>query len=352
MSTGVEIVALAARTPVGVSAESSAAAVRAGISRYREFPFIGRTGEPVVVAADARLDPLVEGRARLAPLAQSVLTEIISKLGPTWQHEVRRCHVLVALPEARPGFTDNDATWVMNELRTHFTTSAPETQLRLDLIGRGHAGALRAAEQAIADAARSRDDLFVVAGIDSYHHPATYVWLEADRRFAQPGIRGGFAPGEGAGAFALAHPAVRNRIRLPRLATIHGVRTAQETLLRNSETGTFGVGMTKAVEGALTGLALPRDAIDTLYTDINGERYRSEEWGFVALRTPQAWKFDVYEAPADCWGDVGAAFGALATVLAVQAFSRHYARGPRALVMAGSDGGLRGAMVLQDPRVQ
>ncbi len=105
--------------------------------------------------------------------------------------------------------------------------------------------------------------------------------------------------------------------------------------------------MTQAVLGATTGLQLPHEAIDTLYSDINGERYRSEEWGFVAMKTYPVWKSLDYEAPASCWGDVGASFGTLAAVLAVQSYMRGYARGPRALVMAGSDSGLRGAMVLQ-----
>ena len=92
--------------------------------------------------------------------------------------------------------------------------------------------------------------------------------------------------------------------------------------------------------------------MDTLYCDINGERYRSEEWGFVAMNTASLWKSLDYEAPSACWGDVGAAFGTLAGVLALQSYARGYARGPRALVMAGSESGLRGAMLLQDSRAR
>jgi 3-oxoacyl-[acyl-carrier-protein] synthase-1 len=134
------------------------------------------------------------------------------------------------------------------------------------------------------------------------------------------------------------------------LAVVGGAATSEEPRLPGCETGSFGTGLTQAVIGALAGLELPRDAVDTTYIDINGERYRSEEWGFVALQIPSAFKALRYEAPADCWGDVGAASGALATALAVQSWARGYARGPRALVMAGSPHGLRGAILLQDPR--
>jgi len=53
-------------------------------------------------------------------------------------------------------------------------------------------------------------------------------------------------------------------------------------------------------------------------------------------------------APANCWGDVGAAFAPLAAMLAARSFARRYARGPRAVVLAGSEAGLRGVLWLED----
>ncbi|WNG48108.1 hypothetical protein F0U60_31190 [Archangium minus] len=347
MTAQVEVVAVAARTPVGLTAESSAASVRAGICRYAEYPFIDPRGEPVVVAADRLLEPRLEGRDRLVAMAGSVLEEIEAKIDQKILFG-GRLSVLLALPETRPGFSEEDAAWVASSLGTRL--SAKTSSARVEIAGRGHAGAIRAVEQAVRECSEGRDNLFLVVGVDSYHHADTFVWLEHSRRFAQPGIRGGFTPGEGAGCLALMSAGLRRRLRLPQLAIVRGVRTAQERLLRDSDTGSFGVGMTQAVQGAVAGLDLPREGVDDLYTDINGERYRSEEWGFVALRTPSVWKSPGYKAPSDCWGDMGAAFGALGGVLAVRAFARGYARGPRALVMAGSDGGLRGAMLLQAPQ--
>ncbi|HVG60018.1 MAG TPA: hypothetical protein VNA24_15785 [Hyalangium sp.] len=348
MNTQVEVVAVGARTPVGFTAESSAAAVRAGICRYAEYPFIDARGEPVVVAADRLLDPRIEGRDRLVPMAESAFEQVVAKLGQGVAHE-SRLRVLLALPENRPGFSEDDAAWVADALTALFRAKA--SSVRVEIAGRGHAGAIRAVEQAVRECSRSGDNLFLVAGVDSYHHAETFDWLERHRRFAHPGIPGGFTPGEGAGCLALASARLRGRLSLPQLAIVRGACTAQESLLRDSDTGSLGVGMTQAVKGAVAGLEFPREGIDLLYTDINGERYRSEEWGFVVLRTPLVWKSPGYKAPSDCWGDVGAAFGALGGILAVQAFARGYARGPRAMVMAGSDGGLRGAVLLQDPRL-
>ncbi|PRP93614.1 hypothetical protein [Enhygromyxa salina] len=101
--------------------------------------------------------------------------------------------------------------------------------------------------------------------------------------------------------------------------------------------------------GALAGLRLPAEAAGMIFSDINGERYRSEEWGFVALRAPEAFGSSSYEAPVDCWGDVGAASGALFGVLSVRSWARGYALGSRALLMTGSTSGLRGAILLAQP---
>ncbi|WNG20908.1 hypothetical protein [Cystobacter fuscus] len=348
MNAQVEVVALGARTPVGLSAESSAAAVRAGISRYAEYPFINARGEPLVVAADRLLEPKLEGRERLVPMVESVLEEIEAKLGHKVLY-VGSLRVLLALPETRPGFSESDAKWVADSLAARFRTKT--SSARVEIAGRGHAGAIQAVEHVLRECSESRDNLFLVVGVDSYHHTETFTWLERGRRFKQPGIRSGFTPGEGAGCLVLMSAGLRRHLQLPQLAVVRGACTAQEQLLRDSETGSFGAAMTQAVQGVVKGLDLSREGVDTLYADINGERYRSEEWGFVALRAPPIWKSPGYKSPSDCWGDVGAAFGVLGSILAVRSFARGYAQGPRALVMAGSDHGLRGVMLLQAPQM-
>ena len=348
MSASLDVVAVGARTPVGYTAESSAAAVRAGISRYAEYPFANAQGAPVVVASDGLLDPKVEGRERLLPLLESALGEVEGKLGA---EALSRCQlsVLLAGPEVRPGYSEADEAWLLDAVDARYR--GRRSVVSVMLAGRGHAGAIRAVENAQRECTAGKDHLFLVAGVDSYLHTETFLWLEQARRFAQPGIRSGFTPGEGAACLALMSAGLRRHLGLPGLAVVRGACTAHERQLRDSNTGSLGVGMTEAVEGAVMGLKLPQEGVDDVYTDINGERYRSEEWGFAVLRTPSVWKSTDYRAPSNCWGDVGAASGALGGVLAVRAFARGYARGPRTLMIAGSDGGLRGAMLLQSIQV-
>ena len=345
MSQPLDIVAMGARTPLGLTAESSAAAVRAGVSGFGEFPFVMLNGDLVTVCADRQLGVTPTSRERLAPLVSSALDEALGGL-ESHLRTVRRCYLLLALPEARPGFSDRDAAWVTDRAATQLRHH--HSEVRVGLFGRGHAGAIQAVAAASQESDRGADGLFFVVGADSYLDPDTFLWLEAGRRFAQPTIRSGFIPGEGAACLALCSPSHRRTAELPALAIVEGVGTGRETLLRDSETGSLGAGMSDAVFRALQGAGPAASKVDTIYSDINGERYRSEEWGFVAMKAWPHWASLEYEAPASCWGDVGAAFAPLACVLAIQSYRRHYARGPSTLVMAGSDSGLRGALVLRD----
>jgi 3-oxoacyl-[acyl-carrier-protein] synthase I len=116
-----------------------------------------------------------------------------------------------------------------------------------------------------------------------------------------------------------------------------------------SDEGLLGEGLAQALRAASAGLRLPDEAVDDLYDDINGEPHRADDFAFSLLRFPGfARRPNLYTCTGDCVGDVGTASAASGCVLAVRSWERKYASGPRALIWAGSDGGLRAAAVLQD----
>lgn len=89
------------------------------------------------------------------------------------------------------------------------------------------------------------------------------------------------------------------------------------------------------------------EAPDEIYGDLNGERDGTEEWGFAALRLSRALgEARLRPGGLTSWGDSGAASGALLAVLALEARWRGYARGPRSVLWARSEGGLRAAALL------
>ncbi len=345
MSHPMHIVAVAARTPVGLTAESSAAAVRAGISRLGSHPFmVDGGGKPLHCARDSLLAPELLGPARLTALATAVLHELSKKLG-SMQSAGRPMLVLLGLPETRPGFLDADAQMLCDELSS---VSLPNIgRLRVELSGRGHASAIAALEVAARRLSQGSEELCIVASVDGYLQADTLDWLASNLQLAGENVRSGFIPGEAAGALALASDSLQRRFQLPSIARVRNACTASETRLIKGDLEVLGDGLSRAIMGAATGLTLPGEAPDTVYCDINGERYRTEEWAFTVLRAQHVLKSPSYIAPADCWGDVGAASGALSCVLASQSWARGHAKGPKALVWGSSEGGLRAAAMLE-----
>lgn len=106
-------------------------------------------------------------------------------------------------------------------------------------------------------------------------------------------------------------------------------------------------GLTAVIAAATQNLKLPQEQITLTYCDLNGERFRNEEFVFTLLRTQSAFRDpNDYVSPADCWGDVGAASGPLFVVLAVAAKLRGHAKGSHPLLWAASDSGYRSALAL------
>jgi 3-oxoacyl-[acyl-carrier-protein] synthase I len=218
---------------------------------------------------------------------------------------------------------------------------------RLELAGSGHAGVLQGIAAAAEHLRARRQSLCAVGGVDSYLDVYTIAALASQRRIAVEGVRGGFHPGEGAGFLVLALASTARQLGLPSLAKVRGAfaDTEERSIVNGGEP--LGHGLVAAIAGAAGGLRLPGETVDAAFCDINGERYRSEEWAMAILRAPHLFAGSGYEAPANLWGDVGAAWGALGCVLAVRSWAREYAKGPRALVWGSSDAGLRAAAVLE-----
>jgi 3-oxoacyl-[acyl-carrier-protein] synthase-1 len=333
------IVAMGARTPVGLNAEGTAAAVRAGISRVREHPlFFDAMGESLSCGWDPLLDPRQEGAARIAELARAAFGELAAKLGPALP---RGCPLILVLPERRPGLEADEEAEVIAAVRSFIGTC------RMELGARGHAGALSALQRA-QELMRQGSPTVIILAADSYLDQETLHWLNDNNRLPGSAVRAACPPGEAAVALALASaPPARVPGGKRMMVLLRGVGTAHEPKIDSPE-GPLGEGLTQAMRMAAAGIRLPDEAVDDLYGDINGERLRTEDWGFSLLRFPELARPDSdHHLVVDCMGDVGAVTGALGCVLAARALDRGYAAGPRALIWAGSDSGLRAAAIVQ-----
>lgn len=346
MASSVHIITTGARTPLGLQTVPSAAALRAGISAMGEHPFmIDQVGDPMPGALDARFDPAMMGPERLIALGETALREACAPLTSDSRGSCLRLPVYLGLPEPRPGFTEQDAEVVRSGLAR--IEGLPIEISKVNIYTEGHAAGLSALATATKQIQQGAFEACLVGGVDSYFQPDTMEWLDENRQLAGAVSRSAFVPGEGAGFCLLMAERARKRLGLGALARVLSVATGRETKLIKTSDICLGEGLTTTVRDAVSGLSPPAETINEIICDINGERYRGEEWGFVCLRLPQ--HFDdptAYRSPADCWGDMGAASGPLFAMLACQAATLSYAKGPRTLLWASSEGGLRGAAVL------
>jgi 3-oxoacyl-[acyl-carrier-protein] synthase-1 len=191
-------------------------------------------------------------------------------------------------------------------------------------------------------------DLCLAAGVDSYHDSRTLQWLDETGSLMSAENRSGFPPGEAAGACLLSSRAFAEQHDMPVFARVAAATTALERHAIRGGGVCIGEGLTAALKGVISSLELPREAITTTYCDLNGQRYRSEEFMYTLLRVQGAFVDALdYVCPADCWGDIGAASGLLFASLAIASSERDYAKGPYPLLWAGSESGQRAAVFLK-----
>lgn len=345
MSRSVHIVALAARTPVGLTPETAAAAVRAGISGVQEHPFmVDALGEPLRAACVPDLDPRLLGWRRILALAHAGMRQLGERLATTHLVHARRASLLLGLPEHRPGWSEHDSAATIAELaRVELPGSA---QLVVEDLARGHAAALECARVGFERIRAGALDWCIVGGVDSYLDADTLDWLALHRQVKTERTRSSFFPGEAAGFVVLAAGDLVRSAGLQSLGELVGAGSAQERALIKTEDVCVGRALAAAIARASETAQLGVPA-DDIYCDINGERYRSEEWGMAMLQIYQhVADGTIYHLPVSSWGDIGAASGALFVTLALRAWARGYARGDSALVWAGSEGGLRAALVV------
>ena len=336
------VLAIGAFTPVGGDARATAAAVRAGLCGFREHPFmIDTVGEPMRVAPVAALGPDLAGAPRLAALLAPALDEALAGGRLAGAGAAARLGVAVGLPPARPG-GPHDAT---DAVRALCRERLGDRMGPFQAFPSGHAAGFEALDQARAWLSAGLVDAVIVAGVDSYLAPETLAWLEEEEQLHGAGPLNnawGFIPGEAAGALLL------TREDAPGVwAEVLTVGLGRETKTNKSGTVCIGEGLTQALRHVLED-SPEAGVIDNVICDMNGEAYRADEYGFCGLRVRDRLRDPTdFLAPADCWGDVGAAGLPLHLLLAASAARKGHAKGPLTLLWGSSDGGQRGAALVR-----
>ena len=341
---GVCVVGVGARTPLGLNGPSTAAAVRGAISAIREHPFmIDKAGEVMSVAIDHVLPAEMTNSDRMHEFAYTAMEEA---LHPLLESPVQGVSlpIIMGFPEERPGYSPAIGDKLLQQLA--ISQNGPFKFAPVMALHEGHAAGLMAIEKAAELIQRGQASWCLAGGVDSYMNADTLEWLDDGGQLMSAENRSGFPPGEGAGFLLLTSTATAAKWNLPVLAWIIATATVYEENRIKTETICVGEGLTAAIQGVIAKLHLPDEKINTAYCDMNGERYRSEEFTFTLLRTQLAFVDAIDNiTPSDCWGDVGAASGPLFANLAIASGLRGYARGPRPLLWTSSECGKRSATV-------
>lgn len=340
-------------SPLGAGARQCCAALRAGLTRVFESErYLMRAQnpdddlEPLRAAESAAVPPNARLVERLYPLAAAALGEAIAAAGLT-RAALRDASLHLALPGAtRPGYGTLDESFARELARRGGIEPFP----RVTVTRAGGSGAVDATAAALADLQKRPESAAIVLAVDSLLDKETLKWLDQRDRLKGSRNPEGIAVGEAAVAVVIE----RTRRAESRGATLRATVDAfglakEEATIFQPERPNTGNGLTRALREAVAGLEAP-PAPPWILTDHNGERHRAIELGYVINRATEVFtelRHTWYVA--DGLGDTGAAAGGLLIARAADAFERGYAPAPQAMVLAGSDDGGRGVLVLGDP---
>jgi 3-oxoacyl-[acyl-carrier-protein] synthase I len=209
----------------------------------------------------------------------------------------------------------------------------------------GFAGALKYAWQALSS---GRFERCIVGGLDACTDADFLAAANHFKALKTEERPAGFQPGEAA-AFLLVETAAMAFKRGSRvLAWVEAAAAGREQVSRCSRKPALGIGLTETIAACLNFLPEPNGVGWTL-ADLNGDVFRANDWGYAATRLAARGRRIgalPITMPAESFGEIGSAQGAVASCMAVRAFVRSYAPAPRVLVWLSSYDGGRGAFVI------
>lgn len=332
-------------TAVGHDAAMTAAAVRAGITRFSEFEeYLDRERNPVTVARIRGIEDDGDTVARMTETARQCLEHLLDM---NFQQRVPfrpKCHLFLGVSsEKRPGPRYEESCFgplngiMKNRMNMRSTEAVPL----------GNAAMQNAVAQAGKLIESNPDAVCIVGCVDSLLRHSTLTWFEQAGRLksASFGRQHGLIAGEAACFLIVEDPERARQSGRTVLARITGLGLAEDPEPRAFGESGRGAGLGEACRGALSGKS--KGGIYSVFGDLNGENSRAMEWsladrrcfaGNIACR--RIW------TPANCYGDIGAASGAVMAAVAAQGFSRKWLQGP-VLIFCTDDHGTCGAMVLE-----
>jgi 3-oxoacyl-[acyl-carrier-protein] synthase-1 len=300
-------------TPVGFDSASTNAAVAVGISAYEYSNHHNKNFNPMQMALipDEALPPLnpeltslpglTSRQRRILRIATSAIQEVITRV-----HLKEPPALFLALPEFIHGaaFSLHPKFLEAFEIQTNVKLDKANSRI----FATGRAGGIEAIDLVFRYFEATGKDVAIVGGVDTYLDHLLLGTLDKDNRILAENISDGFAPGEAAGFLLLVSERVKDLLPHPPKAEIFIPGLASESGHRYSEEPYRGDGLANAFQLAIKNS--DGKPIDAIYASLNGENFGAKELGVAFMRNKSAFVENVKtEHPADCFGDIGAAFG-------------------------------------------
>ncbi len=326
---------------LGETTQQTLAAINAGISQYSESPVVGKDRICLTMALvpDSALPPLEQSlislglsarHRRMLRLASKPLLESLSHLP-----EGLSVPLFLALPEDLPGMSPFSSANFIRYLAAQSGVGSINVAASRTL-STGRVGGLQALDLAFRYLNATGEGHALIGGVDTYWDLNSLSFLDSQDRLKTGRSKDGFVAGEGAAFLLLssAPPESGN------VAAVYYPGLGEEQGHRYSDNPYTGDGLADAMRSAI-GYG-SQGKVRKIYSSLNGEHFGAREYGVAVIRNSHAFTEDmVLEHPADCIGDIGAAFAPLLMALAAGETSGNH------LVYCSSDGAYRGAVCIE-----
>ncbi|TWU40594.1 beta-ketoacyl synthase N-terminal-like domain-containing protein [Novipirellula artificiosorum] len=368
MSDRIVIADVEVISPIGFTGAETAASAAARIARLQESGVLDPSGKAITVASvpeeglpDLREDPVLQSFAtmpsRLIRLADRPLRSLAERL----QEKRAAASSLapdpaaffLALPEPQLA-GDVDSAMLLEGLGRQLHDAEPSPSARPlgiaiatgQTIAEGRSAGIAACIAAASAVANGKATFAIAGGVDSQLGIERLFELCKQNRVRSDRQPDGLTPGEGAGFVLLTHHSTCQQLGYEPLAVFGGGAQGFEPGHFGSDDPYLGDGLAQTITATLES-AKDRPPIGCVYSSFNGERYWARELGVSIIRNQDSFAQDhLMEHPAECFGDLGAAHGAVMVALAALAIGSGKCSTPT-LVYGSSDFGSRASVVIQ-----
>lgn len=323
----------------------TAANIRTGMARITTHPkFEDETWSPVKVAMAGFLDAEMPNKYRFLNMGLAALEEVMEPFVDI-PSSLGTIPLLVGMPGERAGLHSGTENTFSTRIRS--VEYRHRVRFKPEFLPYEHAAGLIALKNAILKLENKEAEFCVAGGIESYMSLKTLKWLEETENLKCSNNKWGFIPGEAAGFYLLATTETVKKHRLSSLAQVIAVADAKEEQSDSTESVCVGNGLSQAFARVLDSLS-EGEQINQVYCDMNGQRHRIDEYSYTLMRMGSYFEDpNAIIAPANLWGDLGAASAPLLISLVTEAARKGYARGNHHLVFTSALNGHRAAALLK-----